>query len=48
MMRLRASNLLLRSPSRTNIATLQPRFRWTTPTLTNVPASSHFSVGQTA
>ena len=28
VLRLRALNLLLRSPSRTNIATLQPRFRW--------------------
>ncbi len=28
MMRLRGSNLLLRSPSHTNVATLQPRFRW--------------------
>jgi len=28
MLRLRGSNLLMRSPSHTNIATLQPRFRW--------------------
>ena len=28
MLRLRGANLLLRSPSRTNIATLQPYFRW--------------------
>ena len=28
MIRLRGSNSLLRSPSRTNIATLQPQFRW--------------------
>lgn len=28
MLRLRGANLLLRSPSRTNIATLRPRFRW--------------------
>lgn len=28
MLRLRGANLLLRSPSRTNVATLQPQFRW--------------------
>jgi len=28
MMRLRGSNLLLRSPSHTSVATLHPRFRW--------------------
>jgi len=28
MLRLRGANLLLRSPSRTNVASLQPRFRW--------------------
>lgn len=28
MLRLRGSNLVLRSPAHTNVATLQPRFRW--------------------